>query len=59
MRLGDDAPSEGLAAADEAELRDLLASGKKIEAIKFYRERTGLGLKEAKDAVEDLERGVS
>ena len=31
--------------------------GRKIEAIKLYRERTGAGLKEAKDAVEAIERG--
>jgi large subunit ribosomal protein L7/L12 len=35
---------------------DLLARGKKIEAIKVYREETGVGLKEAKDAVERFER---
>ena len=34
----------------------LLRSGRKIEAIKSLRERTGLGLKEAKDAVDVLER---
>lgn len=38
------------------ELRDLLRQGKKIEAIKLYRHRSGAGLKAAKDAVEDLER---
>ncbi|MEV7418696.1 ribosomal protein L7/L12 [Streptomyces sp. NPDC089919] len=32
-----------------------LRAGKKIEAIKIYRELTGEGLKEAKDAVEALE----
>lgn len=37
-----------------AEARDLVAGGNKIEAIKVYREHTGLGLKEAKDAVEAL-----
>jgi kynurenine formamidase/ribosomal protein L7/L12 len=37
----------------------LLQGGKKIGAIKLYRERTGVGLKEAKDAVEALERGES
>ena len=37
-----------------SEVRDLVARGNKIEAIKVYRERTGLGLKEAKDAVEAL-----
>src|SRR5262245_20800607 len=38
-------------------IRTLVKSGQKIEAIKVYREYTGLGLKEAKDAVEALERG--
>jgi ribosomal protein L7/L12/DNA-directed RNA polymerase subunit RPC12/RpoP len=42
------------ATADEA-LADLIRRGKKIEAIKRYREQTGLGLKEAKDAVEAME----
>lgn len=37
-------------------IHDLLRQGKKIEAIKLYRERTGLGLKEAKDAVEAMQR---
>ncbi|MFG3618232.1 ribosomal protein L7/L12 [Nocardia sp. NPDC047654] len=35
-----------------AEIDGLLAQGKKIHAIKRYRELTGCGLKEAKDAVE-------
>ncbi len=39
------------------EVRELVAQGNKIEAIKVYREITGVGLKEAKDAVEALERG--
>jgi ribosomal protein L7/L12 len=34
-----------------------LAAGQKIEAIKHYRELTGVGLKEAKDAVDALEQG--
>lgn len=38
-----------------AGVRDLLAKGRKIEAIKLYRERTGAGLKEAKDAVESMD----
>jgi hypothetical protein len=37
----------------------LCRAGKKIEAIKLYRARTGDGLAEAKNAVEDLERGHS
>jgi large subunit ribosomal protein L7/L12 len=35
----------------------LMGEGRKIEAIKLYRDLTGAGLKEAKDAVEALERG--
>ena len=37
-----------------AEVRRLKESGRLIDAIKLYRENTGLGLKEAKDAVEGL-----
>jgi ribosomal protein L7/L12 len=37
-----------------AEVRQLKESGNVIQAIKVYREHTGLGLKEAKDAVEAL-----
>lgn len=36
-----------------AEECDLWTKGKKIEAIKQYRFRTGRGLKESKDAVEN------
>ncbi len=42
-----------------AELQALLAEGRKIEAIKRYREATAVGLAEAKAAVESLERGES
>jgi ribosomal protein L7/L12 len=38
------------------EIRGLLESGQKIEAIKRYREMTGAGLAEAKEAVEAIER---
>lgn len=41
----------------EADLKSLLADGQKIEAVKLYRERTGAGLAEAKEAVEALGRG--
>lgn len=40
----------------DAELRALLAKGRKIEAIKRYRETTGADLAAAKEAVEALER---
>lgn len=35
---------------------DALRRGKKIEAIKEYRAATGVGLKEAKEYVEELQR---
>lgn len=41
----------------EREVRSLLEQGNKIEAVKVYREHTGAGLKDAKDAVEALQRG--
>jgi hypothetical protein len=40
------------------EIKRLLQEGKKIEAIKLYREQTGVGLAEAKRIVEALERGA-
>lgn len=40
-----------------SEIRDLLAQDRKIEAIRRLREATGLGLKEAKDAVEAVQTG--
>lgn len=39
-------------AATDGEIRRLAQSGKKIEAIKLYRQTYGLGLKESKEAVE-------
>jgi large subunit ribosomal protein L7/L12 len=36
------------------EVRQLKNSGKKINAIKLYREHTGVGLKEAKDVVDGM-----
>jgi ribosomal protein L7/L12 len=36
-------------------VKELARAGRKIEAIKVYREETGAGLKEAKDAVEAFE----
>jgi Ribosomal protein L7/L12 C-terminal domain len=43
-------PNQGL----DRQISDLVRSGQKIEAIKLYREQTGVGLKEAKDYVERL-----
>ncbi len=59
------APSRGRPAAGpelppadtfEGRILHLLKQGQKIPAIKLYREETGVGLKEAKDAVEALGR---
>lgn len=38
-----------------SEVGDFLRQRKKINAIKVYREQTGLGLKDSKDAVDALE----
>jgi ribosomal protein L7/L12 len=37
---------------EDPEIQDLLAKGNEIQAVKRYRELTGLGLKEAKDAID-------
>ena len=44
-------------AVDLGEIERLTRNGQKINAIKLLREQTGLGLKEAKDAVDAIERG--
>ena len=41
---------------DLRDIQESILAGRKIEAIKLYREYSGLGLKDAKDAVEELER---
>ena len=43
-------------ATPDQEVDALLRAGRKIEAIKLVRERTGLGLKAAKDLVEEREQ---
>ncbi|MBV9469115.1 MAG: ribosomal protein L7/L12 [Abitibacteriaceae bacterium] len=40
-------------------LENLIKSGRKIEAIKLYRQQTGAGLKESKDHVEAIERQLT
>jgi hypothetical protein len=52
-QLGVRDPESGLA----AELEALLRQGKKIAAVKRYREATGAGLKEAKNEVDRMLRG--
>ena len=41
------------------QVRKLVAAGRLIDAIKLYREATGLGLKEAKDAIDRVAAGRS
>ena len=53
IELADDEPS---AIAYDAEVLDLLRKGKRLQAIKYLRSRTGLGLKEAKNYVDALAR---
>jgi hypothetical protein len=61
----DATPAEPLAAPEpgslEAEILGLMQGKKKIEAVKLYRQRSGVGLKEAKDFVEALaaKHGIS
>ena len=47
-------PPDTSASLEQA-VRYWLERGNKIEAIKVYRQATGAGLKEAKDAVESME----
>jgi ribosomal protein L7/L12 len=49
------AASGNLNKSERDEIARFLAAGQKIQAIKVYREATGVGLKEAKDAVEAME----
>jgi ribosomal protein L7/L12 len=39
-------------------IREALRRGNKIEAIKIYRELTGVGLAEAKEVIDKLERSI-
>ncbi|WP_036218404.1 ribosomal protein L7/L12 [Calidithermus chliarophilus] len=43
-------------AALDGEVVELVKRNQIIEAVKLYREQTGLGLKEAKDAVDEIAR---
>ena len=59
MRLEDRSDeSDRLSLMERSELQQLLLDGNKIEAVKRYRELTGQGLREAKDAVDDMARGL-
>jgi hypothetical protein len=44
----------GISTTQEEQIRELLAKSQKVAAVKLYREMTGVGLKEAKDAVDAI-----
>jgi ribosomal protein L7/L12 len=58
LSQADDAPEPNHESLED-EIRSLLRQGRNIEAIKLYRQQTGVGLAAAKDAVERIERGES
>lgn len=57
-RSGTPMPSGGLPTVDSppSEIVDLIREGRAIEAIKLWRERTGLGLGEAKRDIDEIAR---
>lgn len=57
LKLNTSAPEPTLSTTVTDEVRQLIGQGNKLMAIKVVRTHTGLGLKEAKDAVEAMERG--
>jgi ribosomal protein L7/L12 len=58
--IADAAPDDvpGLPPLLKQSFYDAIRSGNKIEAIKIYRQASGLGLKEAKDVVEGIARNT-
>jgi ribosomal protein L7/L12 len=53
----DTAGGEALDPTSDPEIQDLLAKGNEAQAIKRYRELTGLGLAEAQQAIERSKAG--
>jgi ribosomal protein L7/L12 len=49
--------ADAASSATDDDVVSMLEQGRKIDAIRMYREQTGAGLREAKDAVDALERG--
>jgi ribosomal protein L7/L12 len=47
----------GISANQEGQIKELVAKGEKIAAVKLYRETSGVSLIEAKNAVEAIMRG--
>ena len=57
LTFASDQPAS-VAAAEDPRLLGEIEAGREIQAIKLYRELTGVGLKEAKDAVESISAGL-
>jgi len=55
-REGSASSPRGQSSGEDADILDLLRAGQKIRAIKLYRDKTGAGLAEAKNAIETLAR---
>ena len=51
-------PAEPPRVGEHPEVESLIREGRMIEAIKLYRQRKNSGLKEAKDAVDALQRQI-
>ena len=59
IQCGESAPARPVPSpAAEQDVASLVRSGRKIEAIKLHREKTGAGLADAKAAVDALERDL-
>jgi len=57
LTFASDRPAS-VAAAEDPRLLGEIEAGREIQAIKLYRELTGVGLTEAKDAVESIGAGL-
>ena len=58
LTLGNKSSSDSIKTSSnytEEDVKNYLRAGRKIEAIKCYREMTGVGLKDAKEAVEAMQ----
>lgn len=51
-------PKDRLSPSDIMTIQNLLREKKKIEAIKIYREVMGSSLKDAKEAIEDIDKNL-
>ena len=45
----------GISVSQEEQIKDLIAQGQRVAAVKLYREMAGVGLREAKDVVDAID----